>query len=89
MIVECWQCKGRVWHELDCTFSLEDHDDDPLKGPTMDPNAALDLLRDWAETALQYADQPQELDAAQAFADLDRWLSNRGFLPKAWDTPRI
>lgn len=52
----------------------------------MDPNAALTLLREWAATAIEHAEQnsPGELDAAQAFTDLDRWLTNGGFLPKDW-----
>ena len=53
----------------------------------MDPNAAHELLREWVRRAL---DNPQssnayELDAAQAFAELDQWLTNGGFLPRPWD----
>lgn len=56
----------------------------------MDPNAALELLREWvAEVfANPTAHTADDNDAAQAFAELDRWLSNRGFLPTAWEGHR-
>lgn len=53
----------------------------------MDPNAALELLREWAEKRIEDTDvagAPNDLDAAQAWQDLDRWLTNGGFLPKDW-----
>ncbi len=52
----------------------------------MDPNAALDVLRQWADEVIEYAERanPGELDAAQALKDLDRWLSSGGFKPADW-----
>lgn len=50
----------------------------------MDPNAALGLLREWAATAIEERTVRMELDAAQAFTDLDRSLTSGGFLPKEW-----
>lgn len=54
----------------------------------MDPDAALDTLR--ALTARVQADQrlshSDVVEAAEAFAGLDAWISNGGFLPRSWDT---
>lgn len=58
----------------------------------MDPNAALDLLREWAEKRIADGDvdgAPNDLDAAEALVSLDRWMESGGFLPRRWDTPRI
>lgn len=53
----------------------------------MDPNAALELLREWAERVINDPSyRPRgELDAAQAWQDLDQWLTKGGFLPRPWD----
>lgn len=52
----------------------------------MDPNTLLQHLREWAMSALENNDP--EVDAANAFLDLDEWLSKGGFVPKAWETHR-
>lgn len=49
----------------------------------MDPNAALEELRDLAATYLD--DENQDLcDFAISFTALDGWLTRGGFLPNDW-----
>jgi hypothetical protein len=61
----------------------------------MDPNAALERCRALAQEVLDSTPAEREdnlsdvgVELAEAFFDLDRWLKNRGFLPKAWDHGR-
>lgn len=43
----------------------------------MDPDEALAIIRRAVEDEAPY-------DALEAWEALDKWLSNGGFLPKAW-----
>lgn len=50
----------------------------------MDPDAALEELRDLA-AAYMLQDENQELEEfAISFTALDRWLTRGGFLPNDW-----
>jgi hypothetical protein len=53
---------------------------------TLDPNAALELIRGQMRAFFGHADAPR-WDAsalADAITGLDDWLSNGGFTPNAW-----
>ena len=52
----------------------------------VDPNIALDKLREYAASCLQEATGAtgEALQMAEAFEALDQWLSNGGFLPYEW-----
>ena len=58
----------------------------------MDPNIALDKLREMCRRALD-EDSPEDIesdlaeDICEAFEALDQWLSNGGFLPSEWRQP--
>ena len=57
----------------------------------MDPDAALDTLRTLAarvqaDHRLSHADV---VEAAEAFAGLDTWISNGGFLPRPWAAGQV
>lgn len=56
----------------------------------MDPNETLRRLRDCCTEAAANLDKGYEMDAGQGelaelFEALDQWLTNGGFLPKAWE----
>ena len=59
----------------------------------MDPNATLEHLRDLTNSVFYRAPTGTEdvraLELAEAFDDLDNWLSRGGFQPDAWDGSRI
>jgi hypothetical protein len=52
----------------------------------MDPNTVLLRARSAAQAVLDTPSNayPEALVLAEAFDALDRWLSNGGFCPKAW-----
>ena len=51
----------------------------------MDPNAALQTLKEWAtKAAVAGSYDETEWAAVEAFDALDDWLSAGGFLPEAW-----
>ena len=55
----------------------------------MDPNAALEALRDAMRRYSAEDDEGHDryvaaTEAAEAAEALDEWLSNGGFLPSAW-----
>lgn len=54
----------------------------------MDPDAALDRLRTWAN---RYdsgnCDDPTCSDAVDAFQGLDDWMSRGGYSPSVWTKP--
>ena len=47
----------------------------------MDPQELLNRLREWANGD---DNGMSASDAMEAFQELDKWLSNGGFLPKPW-----
>jgi len=58
----------------------------------MDPNIALDKLREMCAEATQ-SEEGELLginifDVTEAFEALDQWLSNGGFLPSEWQDAR-
>lgn len=56
----------------------------------MDPNIALDKLREYAAECLceDTGATGEALQFAEAFETLDQWLSNGGFLPSEWQDAR-
>lgn len=50
----------------------------------MDPNEALEHLRQIARQAYLSAEVDTEETWAEIFLALDDWLSNGGFLPEDW-----
>ena len=58
----------------------------------MDPNAALARIRKLVERTLaKEGDWPSSdefLDLAETINSLDKWLSECGFLPRAWQDGR-
>jgi hypothetical protein len=55
----------------------------------MDPNETLRLLRERAANVIRQADEGLDnpeacFDLAEAFQNLDEWISKGGFLPDAW-----
>lgn len=52
----------------------------------MDPNETLNRLREWVKEVIGgNADiKIEEEDAADLFIDLDKWLTDGGFLPLDW-----
>ena len=57
----------------------------------MDPNTCLEMCRKLAKRALQGEEVDVE-ELAEAFQNLDNWLSEGGFLPSEWrrdDTARL
>ena len=57
----------------------------------MDPNACLEICRNLAKRALQGEEVDVE-ELAEAFQNLDNWLSEGGFFPAEWrrdDTARL
>ena len=54
----------------------------------MDPNVALDEMREALKTAGTTADNGEWIEAAERAMDraaaLDEWLSKGGFLPEGW-----
>lgn len=58
----------------------------------MDPNAALQIIRDNVQTYRDSTDAETANDAAErvveAAADLDEWIVRGGFLPSDWAEPQ-
>lgn len=59
----------------------------------MDPDKALEIIRQLADSVTDYLDWESPLcgvaaDLAFQVTALDDWLTAGGFLPKAWDVPR-
>lgn len=56
----------------------------------MDPNAALETLRELAERLINESDAGQEPDETvvmrmcEVFQGLDDWIAKGGFLPSNW-----
>ena len=53
----------------------------------MDPNETIAHLRNLSREAMR-GNPVDCTDLAEAFYDLDEWLSNGGFLPGAWENRR-
>ena len=62
----------------------------------MDPNAARSICYDRARSILMGQDEEdysdtsaaeESVELAQAFHDLDEWLTKGGFLPSSWERP--
>jgi hypothetical protein len=54
----------------------------------MDPNTALQRIRELV-TGVCIGSGAQGIDLAEAFEDLDGWLSKGGFLPSDWFRPTL
>jgi hypothetical protein len=50
----------------------------------MDPDANLDEMRTLTEDPNRRLDDDEQERLVELFQALDRWLSHKGFLPKAW-----
>jgi hypothetical protein len=50
----------------------------------VDPNIALDKLREMCAESLDDGGNDRAGDIATQFEALDQWLSNGGFLPSEW-----
>ena len=55
----------------------------------MDPNEALQRLREWAGGVADGEEMSAEMEAAEAFEGLDGWLSRGGFLPADWQSEAV
>lgn len=56
----------------------------------MDPNAALQNIREMVSATLANADESTSewlLELCESVDALDEWISNGGFLPAAWVKP--
>lgn len=53
----------------------------------MDPDETIAELRNLSRKAM-IGNPVDYMDLAEAFYHLDSWLSNGGFLPKAWENYR-
>jgi hypothetical protein len=54
----------------------------------MDPDVALDILREWADNPSVLTPEQQSAFKEQ-FKALDGWLTNGGFPPAAWTNPPV
>lgn len=54
----------------------------------MDPNAALEKIRDLLHTSTAYSERGlnwwESAELIEQVESLDEWLSRGGFLPEAW-----
>lgn len=53
----------------------------------MDPDETIAQLRNLSREAMR-GNPVDCMDLAEAFYDLDEWLSNGGFLPRVWENYR-
>ena len=55
----------------------------------MDPNKALARIRELVRKAVdELIDADEALELAETIDGLDKWLSGRGWLPRAWQEGR-
>lgn len=55
------------------------------KGNTVDPNATLAEIRDLVKRTLDGVDEAYAMDLAESVENLDKWITNGGFLPGEWE----
>lgn len=50
----------------------------------MDPDVALEIIRNNCQVLVDHDDSNSSQETAEAFLALDEWIQSGGFLPKLW-----